>query len=264
MARSKKWWIAHVSAGVATTMLLLFGVVQCNSASDEESQKHTALKTLQDAKETIKKGNAKIDSLGKATKLLNREIGLKNDTIADLREKVAVQADSINVLNDELAVVSADLEDCKNSKKPVKKTVKPKPQPQPQPKPQPKPQPQPQPKPQPKPQPQPVVVKVKPDTIYVVEEPVVVKKCQPSKVRVNLVDSENRGAIVAGRENPDCVEINLKNGSSNTGAIVVGSNNHVVIGATQSQHVADTVRRCEQAKAAYGYVKVKRVVRRVR
>ena len=59
MARSKKWWIVHVSAGVATTLLLLFGVVQCNSASDEESQKDTALKTLQDARKLLKRAMQK-------------------------------------------------------------------------------------------------------------------------------------------------------------------------------------------------------------
>ncbi len=269
MARTKKWWWIHASAGVVSVLLLAGLCGTCSSANEKDAELEKKNADFTEAINTLKKANKAIEGLKSENAVKDSIIETQSGlwAVAEtekgvLRDSIVVLNDSIDGLNEELKQVNADLEDCRNSKKPApkkkpeqKKPALKKPAPK-------KPE---QKKPE---ETKPVVVPVRPvkvvqpDTVYVVVEQQV-RNCDAGKTKINLDNSENNGAVVVGKKCVQDTEITLQNGSVNNGAIVVGSNNHVVIGGTQQQ-VTDTLRRIENAKTAYGYYKVKCVVRRVR
>lgn len=268
MARTKKWWWIHASAGVVSVLLLAGLCETCSFANNKDAELEKKNADFKEAINTLKKANEAIEDLKSENAVKDSIIEYQSALCAEVETEKGVLSDSIIVLNDsidglneELKQVNADLEDCRNSKKSavkkpaVKKTEQKKTTPK---------------KSEQKKseETKPVVVPVqsvkvvKPDTVYVVvEQPR--KDCAGGKTKINLDNSDNNGAVVVSKQCVQDTEITLQNGSVNNGAIVVGSNNHVVIGGTQQQ-VVDTLRRIENANKAYGYYKVKRVVRRVR
>lgn len=268
MARTKKWWWIHASAGVVSVLLLAGLCGTCSSANNKDAELEKKNADFKEATNTLKNAQKAIEDLMSENAVKDSIIESQSTLWALAETEKGVLSDSIDVLNDsiyglneELKQVNADLEDCRKSKKSAvkKPAVKKSEQKKPAPK-----------KPEQKKseETKPVVVPVspvkvvKPDTVYVVvEQPR--KDCAGGKTKINLDNSDNNGAVVVGKQCVQDTEITLQNGSVNNGAIVVGSNNHVVIGGTQQQ-VVDTLRRIENANKAYGYYKVKRVVRRVR
>lgn len=212
---TKKWWIVHVAAGVAAIALVAFGMTQCSGKASEHAEK-------EEKKSELLAANASLDSLrvamGQARELIGRqsgEIRAKSDTIR-------MQRDSIATLNDSLAVVNGKLVDCRNSKrKPAKPATPAKPQPKP-------------------------VAPVKPDTTIIVQQPVAKPGCG-GNVNVNLNNSQNNGAIVAGG-NACKTDIKLENGSVNNGAIVVGNGNNVVVNTPAAVIAADSLARARQVQ----------------
>ena len=226
---TRKWWIIHTTAGVAAVLLAVFGVSQCSQKNEECAEKQGVENTLKRTRAALDSAEMRIANVNDVNKYLLADNQAKADTIK-------MQRDSIIVLNDSLNVVNGKLNDCRNSKKKTT-SAKPKPQPKPQ-----------QPKPVAKPQPK--------DTVYVVVHND--KQSMQKNVNIELDNSQNSGNIVVGDKPCQSTEIVLKNGSVNNGNIVVGNNNSVII---NNNVIADTVRQMEQAKAAYGFVRVKRVYR---
>lgn len=273
MARTKKWWWIHASAGVVSVLLLAGLCGTCSSANSKDAELEKKKADFKEAINTLENANNAIKDLQSENAVKDSIIEKQSALWALAETEKGVLCDSIDVLNDsidglneELKQVNADLEDCRKSKKSAvkKPAVKKSEQKKTAPKKQEQKKSE-QKKPE---ETKPVVVPVspvkvvKPDTVYVVvEQPR--KDCAGGKTKINLDNSDNNGAVVVGKQCVQDTEITLQNGSVNNGAIVVGSNNHVVIGGTQQQ-VVDTLRRIENASKAYGYYKVKRVVRRVR
>ena len=223
---SKSWWIVHVASGVVAVALVAFGMTQCSGKQSEREEKEIK-------KSELVRANESLDSLriaiGEARRLIG-DLGddnrAKSDTIRMQRDTIDMQRDSIAVLNDSLGVVNGKLIDCRNSKrKPAKPATPAKPQPKPQPKP---------------------VAPVKPDTTIIVQQPVAKPGCG-GNVNVNLNNSQNNGAIVAGG-NACKTDIKLENGSVNNGAIVVGNGNNVVVNTPAAVIAADSLARARQVQ----------------
>lgn len=113
-SRTKKWWMIHVAAGVATVALIAFGVTQCSGKMAERAEKEKK-------KSELTKANASADSLSTQVQDMHVQIdGLQSDNIAK-SDTIAMQRDSIATLNDSLLIVNEELTDCRNSKrKPTK------------------------------------------------------------------------------------------------------------------------------------------------
>ncbi len=250
---TKQWWIVHVSAGAVAVALVLFGMTQCDAKKTEHAEKDAKQNELIDAGRKMESAANRIDSLLKANRGLGEDnraqadtIRMQRDSIVELNDSIAGLNDSIVVLNDSLGGVRGRLEDCRRSKR--KPAPTPKPAPKPTPRPVPAPAPKPTPAPTPKPAPAPVVVVAEPvDTMV-----------RGNQTSIELDNSRNDGAVVvkggAGR-----TDIRLEDGSVNSGAIVVGDGNSVVV--NNNTVVVDTVARYQQAQRSVGYVRVKRVYR---
>ena len=220
--RTKKWWMIHVAAGVATVALIAIGVTQCSGKMAERAEK--------EAKESeLATVNTYADSLSTQVQDMHEQIdGLKSD-ISERARTNDMLCDSIETLNDSLLIVNEELADCRNSKRKPTKPAPVKPAPV---------------KPAPvKPVP---VVTVKPDTIVIVQQAPVNPGCA-GETNVNLNNSQNNGAIVAGG-NPGKTDIKLDNGSVNNGAIVVGNGNNVVVNTPAALIVADSLARARQVQ----------------
>lgn len=240
--------LIHTGAGVAAVLLLLFGVHQCSEKQDERDINKQNIEQLKDANtqlsnaaDALKEANSKISDLSYAN-------DVQADSIIVLNDSIGVLNDSIVVLNDSLAVVKGDLEDCRNSKKPVapvKKTKKP--------------------------------VIVKPKQEQKKEQPVInnvinnnINNNVNGVVGANVKLDENARnngdiTIVNGNQAPNNSTVILGKGAVNEGTITI--NNGGVINNYYQNEKADTV---EQAAAKYaaasGVVIVKRtrVIQRVR
>ena len=219
---SKSWWIVHVASGVVAVALVAFGMTQCSGKQSEREEKEIK-------KSELVRANESLDSLRVAIGEARRLIGDLGDDNRAKSDTIRMQRDSIAVLNDSLGVVNGKLIDCRNSKrKPAKPATPAKPQPKPQPK---------------------SVVAVKPDTIIIVQQPVAKPGCG-GNVNVNLNNSQNNGAIVAGG-NPCKTDIKLENGSVNNGAIVVGNGNNVVVNTLAVQAAVDTLNNITVKRTIY-------------
>ena len=219
---SKSWWIVHVASGVVAVALVAFGMTQCSGKQSEREEKEIK-------KSELVRANESLDSLRVAIGEARRLIGDLGDDNRAKSDTIRMQRDSIAVLNDSLGVVNGKLIDCRNSKrKPAKPATPAKPQPKPQPKP---------------------VAPVKPDTIIIVQQPVVKPGCG-GNVNVNLNNSQNNGAIVAGG-NACKTDIKLENGSVNNGAIVVGNGNNVVVNTPAVQAAVDTLNNITVKRTIY-------------
>lgn len=127
--------LIHTGAGVAAVLLLLFGVHQCSEKQDEREVNKQNIEQLKDAAAKLSDANTKLSNAADALKDANSKISdlsyaneVQADSIIVLNDSIGVLNDSIVVLNDSLAIVKGDLEDCRNSKKPVapaNKTKKP-------------------------------------------------------------------------------------------------------------------------------------------
>lgn len=220
--RTKKWWMIHVAAGVATVALIAIGVTQCSGKMAERAEK--------EAKESeLATVNTYADSLSTQVQDMHEQIdGLKSD-ISERARTNDMLCDSIETLNDSLLIVNEELTDCRNSKrKPVKSQQKP------------------QQKPQQKLAP---VVTVKPDTIVIVQQAPVNPGCA-GVTNISLNNSQNNGAIVAGG-NPGKTDIKLDNGSVNNGAIVVGNGNNVVVNTPAAKAAVDTLNNVTVKRTIY-------------
>lgn len=215
--KTKKWWIIHVAAGVATVALIAIGVTQCSGKMAERAEKEKKESELATA-------NAYADSLSSQVQGMHDQIdGLQSDNIAK-SDTIAMQRDSIATLNDSLLIVNEELTDCRNSKRKPTKPAPVKPAPV-------------------KPAP---VVMVKPDTIVIVQQATVNPGCA-GVTNISLNNSQNNGAIVAGG-NPGKTDIKLDNGSVNNGAIVVGNGNNVVVNTPAALIAADSLARARQVQ----------------
>lgn len=278
MARSKKWWAVHVSAGVATALLILFGVTKCSGEKDERSAKEAAQADLLNASQHIESVAAHVDSLV----VVNRE---QQDSIRVLNDSIVVLNDSLVRVNGELVDVRGRLADCEKAGKGGKPASKPCPC-EKQEKPVVKKPAAPKKKTQPKAQPKLVTVVEQKK-----EQPApVAKPCQPSRP-VNVATeteieisgkSHNPGNIVVA--NPEQVggktTVKITDGSSNAGTIVVSNGGTVNIttgagnananananatagktGCPAKQNVDTAVQQVQQQKrAAAAFVYVKRV-----
>lgn len=113
-SRTKKWWMIHVAAGVATVALIAIGVTQCSGKMAERAKK--------EAKESdLVAANAYVDSLSTQVQEMRGQInGLKSD-ISERKRTNDMLCDSIKTLNDSLLIVNEELTGCRNSKrKPTK------------------------------------------------------------------------------------------------------------------------------------------------
>ena len=223
--KTKKWWIIHVAAGVATVALIAFGMTQCSGKKAERAEKEAKKSELVAANESL---DSLRSVMSDACKLIGRQTGeirAKSDTIR-------MQRDSIATLNDSLAIVNGKLVDCRNSKRKPTKPAPVKPAPV---------------KPAPvKPAP---VASVKPDTIIIVQQAPVNRGCA-GETNISLNNSQNNGAIVAGG-NPGKTDIKLDNGSVNNGAIVVGNGNNVVVNTPAAKAAVDTVNNITVKRTIY-------------
>lgn len=229
--KSKKWWIIHVTAGVAAMALVIFGATKC---SGEKSAREEGAND----KSELVQARASLDSLTNAVRDARVVIGDLTDDNRAKADTIRVLRDSIVVLNDSLADVNGKLVDCRNSKrkpakpaKPAKSTktttkttktttkttvVK-----------------------------REVVVPIKPDTIILVQQPATPRCGGVTNVELN--QSQNSGAIVVG--GAGCrTDIRLDNGSVNNGAIVVGDGNDVVVNTRESVIAADSLARARQIR----------------
>ena len=238
--------LIHTGAGVAAVLLLLFGVHQCSEKQDEREVNNQNIEQLKDANtqlsnaaDALKEANSKISDLSYAN-------DVQADSIIVLNDSIGVLNDSIVVLNDSLSIVKGDLEDCRNSKKPVapaNKTKKP--------------------------------VSVKPKQEQKKEQPVINNVINNninnngyagSNVKLDE-NAKNTGdiTIVNAAQTPNNATVVLGKGAVNEGTITI--NNGGVINNYYQNEKADTV---EQAAAKYaaasGVVIVKRtrVIQRVR
>lgn len=167
--KTKKWWMIHVAAGVATVALIAIGVTQCSGKMAERAEKETKESELVAANESL-------DSLRSVMSDARELIGRQTDEISAKSDTIAMQRDSIATLNDSLLIVNEELTDCRNSKrKPVKSQQKPQQKLAP-------------------------VVTVKPDTIVIVQQAPVNPGCV-GETNVSLNNSQNNGAIVVGNGN---------------------------------------------------------------
>lgn len=222
--KTKKWWIIHVAAGVATVALIAFGMTQCSGKKAERSEKEAKKSELVAANESL---DSLRYAMRDARELIGRQTGeirAKSDTIRMQRDTIDMQRDSIATLNDSLAIVNGKLVDCRNSKRKPTKPAPVKPAPV-------------------KPAP---VAPVKPDTIIIVQQAPVNPGCA-GETNISLNNSQNNGAIVAGG-NPGKTDIKLDNGSVNNGAIVVGDGNSVVVNTPAALIAADSLARARQVQ----------------
>ncbi len=240
--------LIHTGAGVAAVLLLLFGVHQCSEKQDERDinkqnieQLKNANTQLSNAADALKEANSKISDLSYAN-------DVQADSIIVLNDSIGVLNDSIVVLNDSLTIVKGDLEDCRNSKKPVapvKKTKKP--------------------------------VIVKPKQEQKKEQPVInnvinnnINNNVNGVVGANVKLDENARnngdiTIVNGNQVPNNSTVILGKGAVNEGTITI--NNGGVINNYYQNEKADTVKQAvKKYAAASGVVIVKRtrVIQRVR
>lgn len=233
--------LIHTGAGVAAVLLLLFGVHQCSEKQDERDINKQNIEQLKNANTQLSKA---ADVLKDANSKIS-DLAYKNDVQAD---SIIVLNDSIVVLNDSLAIVKGDLEDCRNSKKPVapvKKTKKP--------------------------------VIVKPKQEQKKEQPVInnvinnnINNNVNGVVGANVKLDENARnngdiTIVNGNQVPNNSTVILGKGAVNEGTITI--NNGGVINNYYQNEKADTVKQAvKKYAAASGVVIVKRtrVIQRVR
>lgn len=233
--------LIHTGAGVAAVLLLLFGVHQCSEKQDERDINKQNIEQLKNANTQLSKA---ADALKDANSKIS-DLAYKNDVQAD---SIIVLNDSIVVLNDSLAIVKGDLEDCRNSKKPVapvKKTKKP--------------------------------VIVKPKQEQKKEQPVInnvinnnINNNVNGVVGANVKLDENARnngdiTIVNGNQVPNNSTVILGKGAVNEGTITI--NNGGVINNYYQNEKADTVKQAvKKYAAASGVVIVKRtrVIQRVR
>lgn len=210
--KTKKWWIIHVAAGVATVALIAFGMTQCSGKKAERAEKEAKKSELVAANETL-------DSLRSVMSDARKLIGRQTSEIHAKSDTIRMQRDSIATLNDSLAIVNGKLVDCRNSKRKPTKPAPVKPAP---------------------------VASVKPDTIIIVQQAPVNRGCA-GETNISLNNSQNNGAIVAGG-NPGKTDIKLDNGSVNNGAIVVGDGNSVVVNTPAALIAADSLARARQVQ----------------
>lgn len=268
MARSKKWWAVHVGAGVATALLILFGITKCSGEKDERNAKEAAQEDLLKAAQHIENVAARVDSLVVINCEQEGTIKTLNDSIVVLNDSLVRVNGKLVRVNDELQDVRGRLADCEKSRKATKPVVKPCPCEK-------REKPQPKPEVKPKPQPKPVVVEQKK------EQPApAAKPCQPSKPAKGTTEtkievsgnSQNPGNIVVANseQGGGNTTITITDGSCNSGTIVVSNGGTVNVttgnanagksGCPAKQTVDTTVQQVQQQKrAAAAYVYVRRV-----
>ena len=113
---TKKWWIVHVAAGVATVALMAFGVTQCSGKQSERAEKEAKNSELVVA-------NGALDSLRAAVQ--DATMVLRDMDEANQKQEVVIknQRDTIEMQRDSIETLNEALTDCRNSKKvQVKKT----------------------------------------------------------------------------------------------------------------------------------------------
>ena len=274
MARDKKWWAIHVSAGVATALLIMFGITKCSGEKDERAAKEAAQADLLDASCKIEKIAGHVDSLF----LVNRE---QADSIVVLNDSIVVLNDSLGRVNGELVDVRGRLADCEKSKakattsakntcpceqdkKPVVKKTTPVPQPSPKTKT----------GPETKQVLQPVTgVKNNKEQVTPVAQPC--QESKPVETRVEVSgNSQNHGSVVVANPGQAGAKttITITDESSNNGTIVVNNGGTVNLTtanakqagagcAKQNATVADTLKQAQtQQRASAAFVYVRRVV----